>query len=263
MTTSATARTAPRPRVDPRLRARRISVRRAEGRRRLHRLALLALVIGLAAAAWGVTRSPVLDIDRIQVRGAGRTAVATVLATSGIERGSALTELDPGAVEARLERLPWVARAEVERRWPGSVEVTVHERVPVALVTDQAGGRFLVDGAGRVLAGVVSASADLPRVDGVAPVGAPGTDVEATTLDAVRLARLLPGRLRPEVDAVRVDGDDLVLELVGGGRVLVGDGRDLGTKLLATGAVLARVGELSGTLDVRVPASPVLTGGPQ
>jgi cell division protein FtsQ len=41
-------------------------------------------------------------------------------------------ELDLGAVRAAVEALPWVARARVERAWPGTVRVHVQEHRAVA-----------------------------------------------------------------------------------------------------------------------------------
>jgi cell division protein FtsQ len=56
--------------------------------------------------------------------------------------------VDLGAIQKAVEALPWVAGAEVQRRWPGSVKIQVHERYPVA----RWGKGSLLDGHGAVFA---------------------------------------------------------------------------------------------------------------
>ncbi|MGH9187458.1 MAG: cell division protein FtsQ/DivIB, partial [Acidimicrobiales bacterium] len=103
--------------IDPRFRARRIAVRRQEGRRRLRRLGRLTALLGLVVVGWLVTRSPLLDVDRIRISGADHSTAEAVLEASGLHRGNPMTDLDPGATARRIEELPWVAAATVHRRW--------------------------------------------------------------------------------------------------------------------------------------------------
>jgi len=120
--------------VDPRFRARRIAVRRDEGRRRLKRLLGLVGVAAVALAAVIVLRSPVLDVDEVAVSGTERLDAEQLreVAGIGIGRPILLADLD-GAAEA-LEALPWIARAEVTRDLPGTVRVAVREREAAAVV---------------------------------------------------------------------------------------------------------------------------------
>src|SRR5690606_8702151 len=87
---------------DPRLRERRIAVRRAEGRRRLRRLLIVCGAGVLAAAAHAVSRSPLFDVDEIAVRGTRRIAADAVDAASGLRTGQPLTDVDGAAVRSRL-----------------------------------------------------------------------------------------------------------------------------------------------------------------
>ncbi|MCI0346445.1 MAG: FtsQ-type POTRA domain-containing protein, partial [Chloroflexi bacterium] len=131
--------------IDPRIRARRIAVRRDEGRRRLRRLLTLGGLVGALAFAGLTTRTPLLDVDRIHVEGAQRTAVEAVLATTGIRRGDPLTDVDLERARAALVTLPWVADAEVTRSWSGTIRVRLTERVAVATVAAGERGWALLD----------------------------------------------------------------------------------------------------------------------
>ena len=162
-----------RPPVDPRLRDRWIAARREEGRRRL-RIVLIAVGIVVAlAVAWALIASPFLDVDRIEVKGATQTSIADIERASGIDRGDPMVWLDTGEAADGIDALPWVRAAHVHREWPGTVRITVTERVAVAWV--DASGPTLVDRTGRVLARVAAPPTDLPQIADmkiVPPVGA-------------------------------------------------------------------------------------------
>ena len=120
--------------VDPRMRARRIAVIRAEGRRRLRVLAVVLGLVLLAVAAWGISRTPLLDVDRITVTGTGPANRAEVLESSNVSVGLPMLFLDIDEAQRSVESLPWVRSAQVWRDWPATVRITVEPRVPAAVV---------------------------------------------------------------------------------------------------------------------------------
>ena len=253
--------------IDPRLRARRIAVRRDEGRRRLYLIAVLGGLVVVLAAVVGVALSPLLDVDTVRVGGASNQSGASVLAASGVARGDHLVLLDGGGAAAAIEALPWVDEAEVVRSWPGTVDITVVERAPVARLV-QPDGRFaLVDTEGRIL-DVVPAEGAPPvvPVQGTPAVGRVGSEASPETAGAVALVAALPEAVRPLVEVVDVDEDgtlSLALRLPVGGRpatVLLGAGTDLGAKLSSLATIVATVAlDDLATVDLRVPGAPALT----
>lgn len=263
------------PAIDARIRARRIEVRRSEGRRRLRRLLLLVGVTVAALAAWGATRSPLLDVDEIVVRGATRSGGDTVAAASGIERGHALTDLDLGAARDGILALPWVAEVDVERSWGGTVTVDVVERTPVAVLTGSDGRHWLVDADAVVLAEASGTDVVAGHVviEGTAPV-APGGRVEALPGPVLELAQALDAELRSATAAVVIDGPETWIRLhprpgevdpdgaprTDGGRIRFGDLRAVDEQVLAAATVLEQV-DLTDldVVDVRVPSNPVVT----
>ena len=137
--------------VDPRMRSRRIAVRRDEGRRRLKRATLVLALLALVVLAVAVLQSPVLDVDRVLVDRDRAHAAEAVRREAGVELGDALVGIDPGAVADRVEALPWVAEARVTRSWPSTVRIQVSEREATALVQVTADRAALIDDEGRVL----------------------------------------------------------------------------------------------------------------
>jgi cell division protein FtsQ len=74
------------------------------------------------------------DIDNIEIEGARRLSRSLLLQQSKLVPGASLLAIRPGQVERTLMAHPWVAKAEVSRKWPNSLHLKVQERDPVALV---------------------------------------------------------------------------------------------------------------------------------
>jgi cell division protein FtsQ len=247
--------------VDPRLRARRIAVRRDEGRQRLKRLLALVAVAVVALGAVIVLRSPVLDIDEVVVTGTERLDPDAIRDTAGIELGRPILLADLGEATRAVESLPWVAEVEVTRHLPGTVRVAVREREAVAVVAG--GGRaVLVDGDGRVLDDASAAAGPLVSVVvGEAPP-AVGSTVPVDLRSAIDLAARLQANPLGAVTAVHT-APDLRLELAAGGMVELGDDRELDAKVEAFRTVYARVDRSClERIDLTVPTHPVLTRQP-
>lgn len=252
-----------RPPIDPRLRDRRVAVQRHEGRRRLYVLLAVLAVPVVAALGFASTRSRLLDLDHVEIRGAIRTPRAAVAPAGGLARGQALTSIDTGRVERRVERLPWVLEARAERRWPGTVAVEVVERQARAVVPVGGGARWAsVDATGRVLSVETAKPAGLPAIGGLGDPGAPGTVLVPAALPALRIAVALAPSLRARVgDVASAPGGDVELQLVPSGvLVRLGDSEQLELKLRALRTFLAATPlDDVAVVDLRVPSAPVLT----
>lgn len=74
------------------------------------------------------------DINNIEIEGARRLTRSLLLEQSKLTSGTSLLAVRPGQVELALMSHPWIAKAEVSRKWPNSLHITIQERDPVALV---------------------------------------------------------------------------------------------------------------------------------
>jgi cell division protein FtsQ len=74
-----------------------------------------------------------LALREVKVEGRGETAVSDILSAVQANRGDALLSIDIDAVRQRLEDLPWIVSAGVERRFPDQLVVQVTEAEPMAL----------------------------------------------------------------------------------------------------------------------------------
>lgn len=235
--------------VDPRIAARRDSVRSERNRRRLRILGVLGVLAALLAGAWALSRTALFDVDRITVVGAGRLGIDEVVAAAGVAPGEPLLGVDTGAISRRLRSEPWIASARVSRTWQGDVTIAIVERVPVGTVLDADGQPQLVDVSGTILG--PSAAEGLPRISGVSE-------------GSLTLASLLPPGVRSRVETVESDDTGaLRLRLRPQGTVEFGPASALVEKVAALTTVMGQVDQRDlCTIRVITPDTPVVTRTP-
>ncbi len=73
-----------------------------------------------------------LNLENVEVVGRQRQSVASILAALDVRRGMPIFDIDLRAAKARLEALPWIRSADVERRLPNTLFVRLTEREPFA-----------------------------------------------------------------------------------------------------------------------------------
>jgi len=106
----------------------------------LDRLVMVVALAGIAVLAFlAIEALRAVPVERIVVTGKlehlRQEAVRDALAS---ELGDGLLVLDLPTLRARLEQLPWIYRAGLRRRFPGTLEVHVVEQVPIARWGDDA-----------------------------------------------------------------------------------------------------------------------------
>jgi cell division protein FtsQ len=108
------------------------------------RLALLESRFLTASAAAG------LEVERVTVIGRHETARETLLAAIEVKEGDPLLAVDPAAIRARVEALPWVKTATVARSLSGTISLELAEFEPFAL-WQRHGKIMLIDRSGEAI----------------------------------------------------------------------------------------------------------------
>lgn len=246
--------------TDPRITRRRQAVARSKRRRLLIGAGALT---ALALVLWTMFWSPLLAVRAVKVVGADRTGKAPVVeATEIVGTGENLLLVPARAVEGRVERLPWVADATVERILPSTVRVTVIEREP-AFVLALDGGRWTIDDGGHVLA-VGKAERGLPVLAGT-EVGhvEPGVVLQTEEArGALEVYGALPAKIRKRVGKIFAPTPERIsFKVKGGPEVRYGAARQMAAKATVLKALLKRLASdrrAASYIDVRVPTSPAI-----
>lgn len=97
-----------------------------------HRATLHDRVTQWVAQTTGAT------VQKIEVSGMTYTTQPELLQALGLQRGSSLVGFDAQTARTRIEALPWVRLASVERQLPATVKIQIYEYVPLARVVDGA-----------------------------------------------------------------------------------------------------------------------------
>lgn len=282
----------------PRIQQRRAEVEDASSRRRRRRLGVLGGIGALVLLAGAATQSPLLDVDEVRVVGAVVTPADEFREVAAIELGSPILRLDTDSAVDRLEAMPEVVSATASSSWRGVVTIEVEERVPAARITatngvaivgadglvidlltvtrepvdadaatgaDAVTGEDTVTGAGAeldlgtaefVLSDEIAA---LPELSGALFRTSVGAQIPTALDDALAVAVALPDDLAQVTERIEITVDSLVMRVVGGGQISLGDARDLDDKFGAVRAFLSQVDlRCLDTLNVRAPSVPVI-----
>jgi cell division septal protein FtsQ len=248
--------------IDPRISARRTEVSRQQARRRLRLLGALAILAVLVFGVWSLLHSSLFSASAVTVVGATHETTAQIEAAAGLSDHPPLLDVNAGAAEQGIDRLPWVRASLVTVHWPDGVRVEVSEQVP-KLVMSRSGGRWAVlDAHGRVLAVVAARPAGLLLVTGPQAPGVPGTTLAAPDRIGLQVAATLPVSFRAQVAAVNVEPKGWVqLTMTTPILVDIGDTSQLTEKYEDVTTMLAHVALHDGdTIDVSVPGAPTVTG---
>lgn len=133
-------------------------------------------IVGAAAALWGGMTAfhelgPVwqqwLEIREVQIEGVHHVTRQEVLNRLALKPGLALHQISTSYVAERVQALPWIKEATVERRPPHQLHISVIERTPAAIVRSGSDS-WLSDETGALLGRLgTHDDATLPLLTGV------------------------------------------------------------------------------------------------
>ncbi len=160
-----------------------------------------------------------LRVTDIVIEGRANTPEPLLWSAIGVKKGDPILGFSLEETRANIERIPWVEKATVERRLPGTVVINLQERRPYAIWQNQ-GAFVLVDRAGQVVANQnVAQFRHLPWIVGQ---GAPSA--AAVLLDALRDRPALAEKVSA---SVRVGERRWNLRLKNGTDVMLPEGHEI------------------------------------
>ncbi|MCI5164611.1 MAG: FtsQ-type POTRA domain-containing protein [Candidatus Electrothrix sp. GM3_4] len=187
-------------------------------------LLVLVMLFGVAGR-WGfqtLERSGTFSVRRVTVQGNRMSSEAQIRTLANVKQGDQLFSVPPEDIEERVRQHPWVDQVKVERVWPDTLTIWVHEHRPLAMINIEGGqqGLYYLDHHGIIFAPVESLQdIDYPVITGfVLPDGSreiSGFDLEenATAEDvydflyvAARGNPILPLQSISEIHVTREKG---------------------------------------------------------
>jgi cell division protein FtsQ len=179
----------------------RYATRKAEGEReRVAQRILLAVIIALVLVIAGqivyhLVVAPRLAIETITVHNELSMSDEQVLQIAQTRPGMLFFQADPVAIVERLEAIPEVRHAAVDRLFPNELIISVERRVPLAsavVMTEGGAQQVIFDDDGVVFQIGAPASSMLPVVSGLRfPEAAVGLQLPAVVVDFLTQLRHL------------------------------------------------------------------------
>ena len=218
---------------DQRIRARRISVRRAEGRRRLRWVAIGLAAVAIPVATLAVLASPLFDVSEVSVQGATYTDPALIATIIDDISGDPVLLVDTMELEERLRADPWVESVKVETDFPHRVIIDIRERKPIAAFQGGDGRFRIIDFEGRVLDVIDGIPIDYMLITGDHPDTTRGQFASAPYSATAQLVLGLPSEIRSITESVGLNAATgaLALQFTGGTLVQLGDASNMDEKL--------------------------------
>jgi cell division septal protein FtsQ len=186
------------------------------------RTGLLLLLVALAGAGlFGLSRSPAVRLQAVDVHAGKRVPEAEIRALSGVAPGDFIWAASPETVARRVEREAWVKEAKVTRAG-NTLSIAVTEREPIALFPYGQGFYLALDETGVILGLQRLTDGVLPVISGAQISGAlRGRAIEDQGVrDALTLLGWMAPELRAQVSEVNVGSERrLSLFMTGGATV--------------------------------------------
>jgi cell division protein FtsQ len=141
-----------------------------------------------------MTAASGLRVKEVVIEGRSNTPEPLLWAAIGVRKGDPILGFSLEETRTRIEMIPWIERATIERQLPGTVVINLQERRPYA-VWQNHGTFVLVDRAGQVVANQdVAQFRHLPLI-----VGAGAPAAAADLLDALRARPALAEKIQASV----------------------------------------------------------------
>ncbi len=129
-------------------------------------------------------------ISEIHLAGNGRVPPATILAALGLQPGQSIFDADLAAARSRILALDWIASADVVRRYPDAIFVTVMEKRPFALWYSPKGAAVVERAGGIITSRDTEKFSRLPKLAGPGAPAAAAELVEGVMAHRALLARV-------------------------------------------------------------------------
>ena len=241
--------------MDPRLRARRIAVKRAVGRRRLRWFVLAGVVVLLLTAILAALGSGLFAVQRSKITISGGSEMSQTDLATAVDRlaGHPVLLIDTRSIEVQLKRSPWVRDARVTTAFPHSASIEILDRVPLATYQGSDSKFRIIDIDGVVVDVIQGQPIEFMLITGPGVNASAGTSSGVAFTHAAELVQALSPAVRSRTASVTVsDTGALGLAFHSGAKVVFGAPTQLLDKLTRLEAFLKRTegARCTTTLDV-------------
>lgn len=225
-------------------------------------LGVVLTVSTLYVGAQWLLRQSYFRVQHVHLTGEVHETSAQILSTTHLDAHPTMVGLNAGELQRELAVYPWIGSISLVKRWPNSVDLSLHEVAAVAVAFDARHALQYVSATGRDL-GPAPLNANLPTLAtstaGVATVSWPYQGIESA---AALVASQLPVAFAAQVSQVLVDGQgNVTLQLTTPIKFYLGPATELHDKFVAVASAIKHATFAAGdVVDVTTPTELSVTG---
>ncbi len=117
----------------------RMKAKEADRRQLYTLIAGVGLAVGvLFLVGWGIyaslCHSAFFQVESIAVQGSQRFSADEIVAMADLDNKSNLVAVSKKKIEKSLRATGWIRKVEVDKKWPNSITLVIHEREPQAMI---------------------------------------------------------------------------------------------------------------------------------
>lgn len=198
-------------------------------------------------------RQPYFRVQHVTFIGLRHETTEAVLNASGLLEHPSMVGLSDAKIERRLSSFPWIHSVSIEKHWPSTVIVTVHENTAVAVAFGPHHTLDFVDAYGQSL-GPAPLAANMPTLEYVNPTSSTWPFARAGRA-AAYVASKLPPAFSSQVSVITTNAQGSVtLKMTTPVSFILGPATNLHAKFVAIASVIAHSTLQPGdVVDVTVP----------
>lgn len=225
---------------------------------------VLGVLVMATVVMVALLEAPMFEVRNVEVTGNAQTNEGLILEALDVPPDQAMLLYDIDASINLVENLPWVQDADITRKWPSTIRVSVSEHGVASALGRPDGSEWLVlTSDGLVIERRPTPPASVPLIVGTdsmvdrARIGEP-LDIAARSLDIVLD---VPLQLDSWITTWALDESGvLTAELVGSAEANFGAFEDPRTQFVSLASILDGGAELTciDLIDLAVPDTPVL-----
>lgn len=224
---------------------------------------MIGVVITLAALGgrW-LLRQPYFRVQHVTFIGLRHETTAAVLNASGLLEHPSMVGLTDAKIERRLSSFPWIHSVSIEKHWPSTVVITVHENTAVAVAFGPHHRLDFVDAYGQSL-GPAPLAENMPTLQYLHPTSSSWPFAGAGRA-AAYVASKLPPAFSSQVSVITANAQGSVtLKMTTPVTFVLGPATNLHAKFIAIASVIAHSTLQPGdVVDVTVPDELAVTPPP-
>ncbi len=223
-------------------------------------LTLGVVVTVLALGTQWALHQPFFRVQHVHLEGEVHESARQVLLATGLDAHPTMLSVSTTNIERDLRVFPWIKSVRVSTHWPNTVDVEIHETVPVAVAFAASGQLRYVSPQGRDL-GAAPLDANYPTLTYLSPRSSSWPFARAG-IGAATVAAALPPAFAAQVSDITVnDRGDVTLRMSTPVTFVLGAADQLHQKFVAIASVIAHSTLRPGdVVDVSVPDELAVTG---